>query len=59
LVSKSIKNFEVIYMEEKEELNTLGLEDQDIYTEEGVTTKLEDESIDSSEEGFMIGYLAA
>jgi len=31
----------------------------DIYTEEGVICYCEDDEIDSREEGFMIGYLAA
>lgn len=31
----------------------------DIYTEEGVDNYCENDEIDTKEEGFMIGYLAA
>ena len=44
---------------EEQELFVFELEDKDIYTEEGITSQLDDEGIDSVEEGFMIGWLAA
>lgn len=34
-------------------------EELDMYTEEGVSCYCENDEIDSREEGFMLGYLAA
>ena len=34
-------------------------DDLDIYTEEGIETFIDDDTISASEEGFMIGYLSA
>jgi len=35
------------------------VEEEDIYTEEGVEEHFDDDMISSAEEGFMIGYLCA
>lgn len=45
--------------EETDVLNMFELEDRDIYTEDGILSKLEDEEIDSKEEGFMLGWISA
>lgn len=34
-------------------------EEYDIYTEEGIESYADDDSISPAEEGFMLGYLAA
>ena len=46
---------EVIQMEDEFEVQ----EEPDIYTEEGIETYVDDDSISASEEGFMKGYLGA
>lgn len=33
--------------------------DRDIYTEEGVDESIENDEINGSEEGFMLGYLSS
>lgn len=45
--------------EDQEELNIAELQDRDVYTEDGIMSRLDDETIDDSESGFMMGYLAA
>ena len=45
--------------EDQEERNLFDLQDKDMYTEEGIMSRLDDETIDDSEGGFMMGYLAA
>ena len=49
--SDEIGLFEIEETKEEEEL--------DIYTEEGMESYLEEDSISASEEGFMKGYLGA
>lgn len=34
-------------------------EELDIYTEEGIETYIDDDTITASEEGFMLGYLSS
>lgn len=45
--------------EDQEELNISELQDRDVYTEDGIMSRLDEETIDDSESGFMMGYLAA
>ena len=45
--------------EKKEELKNLEMQDRDVYTEDGIMTRIDDETINSTEGGFMMGYLAA
>lgn len=45
--------------EDQEERNISDLQDRDVYTEDGIMSRLDDETIDDSESGFMMGYLAA
>jgi hypothetical protein len=45
--------------EDKEETSLAEMQDRDMYTEEGIMSRLDDETIDDSEGGFMMGYLAA
>lgn len=45
--------------EETDMLNLSELEDRDIYTEDGIMTRLEEEGIDTIEEGFMLGWITA
>ena len=49
--SDAIDPFEIEGARDEEEL--------DIYTEEGMETYLEEDSISASEEGFMKGYIGA
>jgi len=35
------------------------LEDNDIYTEEGIENSIDEDEISSIEQGFMLGYLEA
>lgn len=45
--------------EDQEERNIFDLQDRDVYTEDGIMSRLDDETIDDLESGFMMGYLAA
>ncbi|MBW2968829.1 hypothetical protein KY304_02605 [Candidatus Woesearchaeota archaeon] len=45
--------------EETDILNIKELQDKDIYTEEGIMARLEDDGINSSEQGFMLGWITA
>jgi hypothetical protein len=45
--------------EETDVLHVFELNDRDIYTEDGISTMMDDECIDSAEEGFMLGWISA
>lgn len=45
--------------EDKEETSLFDFHDRDVYTEEGIMSRMDDETIDEIEGGFMMGYLAA
>ena len=45
--------------EDKEGVSLFDLQDRDVYTEEGIMCRMDDETIDEIEGGFMMGYLAA
>lgn len=45
--------------EDQEERNISELQDRDMYTEDGIMSRLDEETIDDAESGFMMGYLAA
>ncbi|MBD3361664.1 hypothetical protein GF358_02610 [Candidatus Woesearchaeota archaeon] len=45
--------------EEVDVLNIFETKDRDIYTEDGINTRLEDEEINGIEEGFMLGWISA
>lgn len=50
------------FMPENEETDAqdlFELNDRDIYTEEGIMSRLEDEEIDEEEGGFMLGWISA
>lgn len=45
--------------EDTEEISLFDFQDRDVYTEEGIMSRMDDETIDEIEGGFMMGYLAA
>ncbi|MBN1644881.1 hypothetical protein JW851_02475 [Candidatus Woesearchaeota archaeon] len=45
--------------EEADMVHLFELNDRDIYTEDGINAMIDDESIDSSEQGFMLGWISA